>query len=280
MLRYLKAAFLSRIGIPALGQVPANVMAVVAFAALGTVDSGFWMLGAGLETLFLFTLATNSRFQRVVDAQDVRATEIDGDQKRRDLVRTLPTDLQSRLTHLSARCGRVAEIFRNQQAEDFVLEANQDALKRLEWVYLKLLVARHNLMSTGSSETETALRARIASLESELKQTPDSGPLRQSRSATLAILKERLANVRRREESLAEIDSDLTRIDAQVDLMIENATIQGKPQTIATDIDLATNLAGSSLFGESETVVADLDQEYNAPHSLPRGVPRSTPEKN
>jgi hypothetical protein len=276
VLRYLKAAFFCRVPLPALGEVPANVLAIVAFAALGAVDAGFWMLGAGLETLFLFSLATNSRFQRVVDARDVHATEIDGDQKRRDLVRTLPTDLQSRFTHLSARCGRVAEIYRNQQAEDFVLESNRDALKRLEWVYLKLLVARHNLLSTASSETEAALRARAAALESELKQTGDNGPLRQSRSATLAILKERLANVRRREESLAEIDSDLTRIDAQVDLMIENATIQGKPQTIATDIELATNLAGASLFGESETAVADLDQEYNIPHSLPR----STPEKN
>jgi hypothetical protein len=87
--------------------------------------------------------------------------------------------------------------------------------------------------------------------------------------ATLAILKERIVNVRRRQESLAEIESDLTRIEAQVDLMVENATIQGKPQTISTDIELATNLAGASLFGDSETMVADLDQAYNAPHRVP-----------
>jgi hypothetical protein len=49
------------------------------------------------------------------------------------------------------------------------------------------------------------------------------------------------------------------------------SAVQGKPQTISTDIDLATNLAGASLFGECETAVADLDRAYNAPHRVPEG---------
>jgi hypothetical protein len=276
VLRYLKAAFFSRVPVPALGALPLNVLGVVAFGALGLVDSGFWMLGAGLETLFLVGLATNARFQKVVDAQGSLTAGIDAEGKRRELVRSLPSDLQTRLVVLTGKCHRVAEIFRNQQAEDFVLEANHDALQRLEWVYLKLLVAQQNLLTTANSETEVTLRSRIAALENDLRQGSESDSLRQSRSATLAILKERVANVRRRAESLAEIESDLTRIDAQVDLMMENATIQGKPQTIATDIELATNLAGSSLFGEAESAVADLDQAYSAPHSITPGVP----EKN
>jgi len=267
--RYLKAAFFSKVPIPGLGPLPANVLGVVAFGALGVAEPAFWLLGTGLETVFLFMLATNPRFQRSVDAQEVRGIETGADQKRRDLVRTLPPELQGRLRVLTARCSQVGEIFRNQQVQDFVLEAHQDALHRLEWVYLKLLVARHNLLSTASTETETALRARVTTLEAELQEGGDSSSLRQSRMATLAILKERIVNVRRRQESLAEIESDLTRIEAQVDLMVENATIQGKPQTISTDIELATNLAGASLFGDSETMVADLDQAYNAPHRIP-----------
>jgi hypothetical protein len=137
-------------------------LGVVAFGALGVAEPAFWLLGTGLETVFLFMLATNPRFQRSVDAQEVRGIETGADQKRRDLVRTLPAELQGRLRVLTARCSQVGEIFRNQQAQDFVLEAHQDALHRLEWVYLKLLVARHNLLSTASTETEAALRARVS----------------------------------------------------------------------------------------------------------------------
>jgi hypothetical protein len=274
--RYIKAAFFVRAPVPALGQVPVNLLGVIAFGILGVADPSFWLLGAGLETLFIFSLATNARFQKVVDAEQVRAGDGDAETKRRNLVATLPAELQKRLAILQAKCGRVQEIFRNQQAEQFVLEANQDSLERLEWVYLKLLVAHHNLTAPASADTAASLGSKIAALEAELKTGRDSEALRQSRSATLAILRERLTNIGRRQESLAEIESDMTRIEAQVDLMIENATIQGKPQTIATDIELATNLAGGAIFGDSGSAVADLDETFSAPH---RPAPRA-PERN
>jgi hypothetical protein len=266
--RYLKAAFLCRVPVPALGEVPANVLGVIALGALGFADAGFWFLGAGLETLFLYALSSNPRFQKVVDARALAVGEVDADQKRRELIHTLPAPLQSRLGALGAKCRRAQEVIRNQQSEEFVIEANQDALQRLQWVFLKLLVAQNNLLANTGADSESALRTRIASLEADLQKSADSGPLRQSKSATLAILKERLANIGRRAQSLEEIESDLTRIEAQVDLMLENASIQGKPQAIGLDIELATNLAGASVFGDSEATVADLEQAYSRPHQF------------
>jgi hypothetical protein len=83
-------------------------------------------------------------------------------------------------------------------------------------------------------------------------------------------LKERLASFQRRQEALQEIASDLTRIEAQVDLMLDNASIQGKPQTISLDIELATNLAGSLLYGDSEPAIADLDHALKAKPDAPQ----------
>lgn len=265
VLRYIKAAFFLRLPVRALGQVPVNLLVVIGLGILGITEPTFWLLGAGLETAFLFLLATNPRFQKLVEAADVRIDENDAEQKRRLLITTLPLESQQRLLRLSAKCSQVSEIFHNQQADEFVLEANRDALRRLEWVYLKLLVAEHNLLSTKSSETEADLKKRIESLAAGQKDVSDSDSLRQSRAATINILRERLANIARRAQSTEEVESDLTRIEAQVDLMIENAIIQGKPQTIATDIELATNLAGSSIFGDSETAVSDLDHAFSRP---------------
>jgi len=260
--QYLKSAFFARVPVPGLGEVPVNILGVTAFAILGFGEPAFWFLGAGLETLFLYLLATNERFQKVVDSGHLHVSEASAEMKRQELIRGLPPELQRRFMAITARCAKAGDAVRGQETDDFTLEANQDALKRLEWVYLKLLVARNNLLSATSSETEDTLRRNIAVIEGELQSGGDSEALRRSKVATVAILKERLANIGRRSDSIEEIDSDLLRIEAQVELMLENATIKGKPQTIATDIELATNLASTTLFGDSGSAVADLDEVY------------------
>ena len=68
--------------------------------------------------------------------------------------------------------------------------------------------------------------------------------------------------MRTKQQTLAEIESDLTRIDNQVDLILENATMQGKPQTISADIELASDLLGGSVFGEDESAISQLEQTY------------------
>ncbi len=259
MFRYVKAAFLSRVDIPGLGRIPANILGVIGFGFLGLVEPSLWLLGTGLETLFLFTLSTNGRFQKVVDAADLRLDDSDAAQKRHRLISSLPNEDQQRLAMLTSKCYRVGEIYRTQQAEEFTIAAGGDALERLKWVYVKLLVARHNLVANTAGDSEPGLRSKTAALEADLQKSPRDTPLYQSRAATLAILKERLTNFQRRQEALQEIESDLTRIEAQVDLMLENASIQGKPQTLSLDLELATNLSSPLLYGDSEPAIADID---------------------
>src|SRR5262249_19689513 len=149
-----------------------------------------------------------------------------------------------------------------QQAENYILDSNAQALSNLQWVYLKLLVARHHLTNPLNGETQQTLGKKIEELEKDLQGGEETESLRQSKTATLGILKKRLATMGRKKQTLAEIESDLTRIDNQIDLILENATVQGKPQTISTDIELASDLLGGAVFGEDESTVSDLDQTY------------------
>lgn len=257
MWRYLKAAFLVGVPVPGLGRLPLNVMGAAAFGILGFAEPSLWLLGLGLETSVLFALTTSERFRRVVDAEQLSSSEHDVEAQRRTLITTLPPDLQRRLIDLTRTCRRVLEV--SEQSDDFLVETNRDALQRLEWVYLKLLVARNNLAAIPDSSAETNLKAQVAELSKSLSSGSASASLRHSKEATLAILQERLANVRRRAETLDEIESDLARIEAQTQLLLENATMQGKPSSISTDIELASNLASSNLYGDSGTAVADID---------------------
>jgi len=260
--RYLKAAFLVGVQVPALGRVPVNALAAAGFLILGFGHPGFWFLGLATEAAIVPSLAFNKRFQKVVDAADKEITSGDSQSKRISLVKQLPSDYQSRLSTLERRCGKVLEVYRNAQADDFVVDTNHDALENLKWVYLKLLIARYHLLTAGTDDTPQSLERKIKSLEADLADATETAALRQSKAATLDILKRRLANIQRREQSLEEVESDLTRVESQVDLILDNAAMQGKPQTISTDIELASDLVGGGLFGEAESAVADLDRDY------------------
>jgi hypothetical protein len=153
-----------------------------------------------------------------------------------------------------------------------VIDTNRDALENLKWVYLKLLIARYHLLTAGTEDTPEGLEKRIKSLEAELQDGSETQALRQSRAATLDILRRRLANIHRREQSLEEVESDLTRVESQVDLILDNAAMQGKPQTISTDIELASDLVSGGIFGDAESAVADLDRDYRRSHTLAKAT--------
>ena len=263
MWRYLKAAFLVGVNLPALGRVPMNAVAAAGFLILGFGHPGFWFLGLAAEAAIVPALAFNKRFQKVVDAEDRQASDGDSQTKRTSLIQLLPADDKQRLANLDRRCSKVLEVYRNAQAEEFLIDTSRDALENLKWVYLKLLIARYHLLTAGTDDTPESLKKKIDSLQRELGSSQESPSLRQSKAATLDILQRRLANIQRREQSLEEVESDLTRVESQVDLILDNAAMQGKAQTISSDIELASDLVSGGMFGDAESTVADLDRNYS-----------------
>jgi len=274
--RYLKAAFLVGLEVPALGRLPVNALAAAGFLILGFGHPGFWFLGLGAEALIVPALAFNKRFQNVVDAEQRQAANGDSQAKRSSLIQLLPADYKRRLSELERKCEKVLEVYRNAQADDYIIDTNREALENLKWVYLKLLIARYHLLTAGTEDTPEALSKKVESLQAELAKSQDTPALQQSKAATLDILKRRLANVQRREQSLEEVESDLTRVESQVDLILDNAAMQGKPQTISTDIELASDLVTGGMFGEAESAVADLDRNYGKAHTGGRGATAET----
>jgi len=270
--RYLKAAFLVGVDVPALGRLPLNALAAAGFFILGFGHPGFWFLGAAAESLIVPALAFNKRFQTVVDASERQISSDDSQAKRNSLVQLLPADYKRRLADLERKCEKVLEVYRNAQADEYIIDTNCEALENLKWVYLKLLIARYHLLTAGTEDTPEALAKKVESLQAELANGRDTPALRQSKAATLDILRRRLANVQRREQSVEEVESDLTRVESQVDLILDNAAMQGKPQTISTDIELASDLVSGGMFGDAESAVADLDRNYSKPHTSGRSA--------
>jgi hypothetical protein len=260
VLRYLSAAFWARPRIWGLGRVPWNALAVFGAAIFGFAEHAVWLGGLGLETLYLFSIGTNPRFQRWVDAQDVAAVAGETEEGRAQLVQSLGGAARQRLVRLEEKVTRIEKMYQQSRGDDYLYDTNRDAIKKLTWAFLKLLVAQRNLLMLGNQSNEMELQQKIAALEGELKgATTDT--LRESKKATIDILRQRVNNGRRRAETLAEVDSDLGRVEAQIDLALEQASMKDKPTAISANIQLVSRMLDDD-YGDASSTIASLDQKY------------------
>lgn len=266
MIRALKAAFLLRYPIKGLGQVPVNLVGLACCGLLGFGNPGFWFAGIGLETAYLATLATNWRFQRWANAQARVRETVDVDGKRLALFQQLSQPDKLVMERLTRKCRRIETLWRSN--EDVVLQSNEEALRDLQWVYLKLLLARQHVVGSETEVNESSLHGDVQSLERELANSRLSNAARESKRATLALLRRRAENIGRRSQTLDEIASDLARIEAQVALLLENTSLEGKPQAVSADLDLASQLLDGSFFGASAEDIAAVDAAYGRGQSV------------
>lgn len=267
MLKYLKEAFWLGPQVPGLGRLPVNALAAAGFAILGFGHEGFWLLGAGLEAAYLTLMASHPRFQRAIDARERFLEAGSAEEGRRSLAASLGPESRRRFDALEAKIASALQTGREAHLNALEIESRRDALERLSWIALKLLVARHQLEASRLHAGEADLKRRIAGLVQEMAAGGDEpSALRQSQSATLDILHRRLRNLGRSEQTLKQIDSDLTRIEAQVDLAFESATLQGGGELVAANLELASEALKDGLdFGDWEKAVVSVDQAYAAP---------------
>ncbi len=280
MFQYLKDAFLARPHLPGLGAFPINVVAVACFIILGFGHPGFWLLGAGLEVAYLFFVATDSRFRKWVRAHEEARMSAEDEAKWKRLINQLTHRSRRRLSDLEAKCIKVMHLHRMSDAEDELIASNQYALKELMWVFLKLLIAQRNLYVSGHGGDEVEIRRSLAELEEELQRNDISRSLRESKAATVNILNKRLKNLERREQYNEEIESNLTRIEAQVDLALENASMKDRPDFISTDIEMAGILLDHMLYGDEESTVADLEDSFIKQNPVSVNLPQRVEEPN
>ncbi|MDW8262804.1 MAG: hypothetical protein RMJ35_09795, partial [Phycisphaerales bacterium] len=85
-----------------------------------------------------------------------------------------------------------------------------------------------------------------------------------SKEETLRILQRRMELLARRAQTIAEIEADLVRIEAEVDLALENATLGPQATCVTGSVKLATTMLESDLFGASQRDVDALDASYRS----------------
>jgi hypothetical protein len=271
---YVKAAFNAR----PLGMfVAPNWIGLGAFGLLGMMEPGFWVLGAGLELGYLFALATNERFQRLVAAVPLVEATADWNKRIQALVGRLDAGDRRIYDLLSQRCRSIIDLQLHGVSPATVpggLESQADGLGRLSWMFLRLLVARRTIQQViGESGDGTDLRKRLSALERQQADASLTEELRRSLGGQLDILKQRLLQRTEAERKLTYIDAELERIQQQVELIREQAALSTDPELLSQRIDEIT-----ATLGTTGQWIRDQQQVYGAMEDLLTDPPPLAPD--
>lgn len=251
---YIREAFNAR---PFGLLIPPNWIALGVFALLGIkVDPGFLVLGAGLELGYLFALANNSRFQRLITGKALLEEERQELARTATKVKTLSPESKRRFELLRAKCDSVLAHYQGGKRGDGVLLATHaESLNRFVWIFLQLLLTREGILNLAregklSRETQSRLEGQARDLERQLKGDDLRPELQRSLEGKLAIVRQRIDNLSEGEKKLEYVESELSRIEQQVELLREQTVLSRDSDALTTQIDVV----GASLGDTAEWI--------------------------
>jgi hypothetical protein len=241
---YVKAAFFRPMKLPLLGAMPANLMALGALGLLGlAISPGFWLLGAALETTYLFTLAGSARFQRLVQGEQALQTQAEWSLRIGRAVDRLSGAGRERYRALVAQCRKVLGVSETLDADSLVgvRDLRGQGLNQLLSIFLRLLTSKDIITQNVRSLDGARLRKEIEALEKRLAGADPESALHRSLKGTADIQRRRLENLDKAAESLQVIEAELDRIEQQVELIREESAVSGKPEALSLRLDAVTS---------------------------------------
>lgn len=240
---YVWAAFNARpLGMP----IPPNWIGLVAVGMLGFfIDPGVLLIGAGLEIGYLVALTSSRRFRNVVDAQQPLPAVPD---RRGALISQLDANALAQHEALEERCRAILALNRDGEA---LLTQQDEQLRQLCWLHLRLLAARSAVQTVADTGTEDRreLERKLRDLEKRRAQANDGADdLATSLDGQLSILRMRLSQFDEARNRLAYLDAEIERLRQQAELIREqsllavggtdssslSSTIQGLGDSLAT----------------------------------------------
>jgi hypothetical protein len=227
---YLAAAFNARpLGMP----VPPNWFGVAAFALLGAfVNPALWLIGIGLEGLYLWTLSRHPRFRATVDAEQ---GSTDWRARYAQLNAYLAQDARDQQTTIEAQANEICDLLSRTGAT----QMQMSDVRQMAWVHLKLLAARASVLQVIASAGRESrnLEEQERRLIDRLSRETVSDELKRSLEQQLEVIRERRSGHADAERRRELIDAEIERLRQQVSLVREQALLATDEHSAAASLD-------------------------------------------
>jgi hypothetical protein len=196
------------------------------------VNPGLWLVGAGLEGLYLWWLSRHERFRAVVDAE---AGVSDSTSRYESMLAGLDSASQAHQYEIEREAAEIVGLLQRSEGHGSQIAD----VRQMAWLHLKLLSARASFAEVVAAaererraldEQERRCRERLAANDTDEE-------LRRSLEQQLEVLKARQdahRDARRRREL---VDAELTRLRQQVSLVREQALLATDENNLGNSLD-------------------------------------------
>jgi len=262
---YVKAAFNQEVNFPGLGHLPLNKILLGTGFVLGLANPGFWFLTLGLEVLYLWGMSSNPNYQKLVAISKKQVKDEAWEQKQYSLLSNLDQDSRGRYHRLLDKCAAIIKISGTEKNK--IYDYQSAGLNQLVWMFLKLLSSRRKMENMLSGTSRETVENEIRDLSAKIANEPEGSALQRSMQGTLEIQKRRLENLIKAKENLRVVEAELDRIEKQVTLLNEEASVTSDPDLLSVRLDnVMTSLSSTSqwmseqgdMFGEDISMPKNL----------------------
>ena len=253
--------------------VPPNWIALSAIGLLGLRNPGFWLIGAGVELAYLFSLATNRKFQEWVARRGSAGSEQAFQEKQDALIARLSDTDQARYVAFVSRCRTILDQFNQLDSSGAAAQVQAEGLGKLTWVYLRLLLARRAMLRVlkdpSTSETEE-LQVRLDRVKARLDEKTMDEDLRKSLGSQAEILAQRVNQRSEGRDKLEFLEAEILRIQEQVELLREQSALGADADGLSRRLDEITGSLGGATewIADQQKVYGQLDDLLDEPPPL------------
>ena len=227
---YLAAAFNARpFGMP----IPPNWFAIATIALLGAViNPGIWLIGAGLEGLYLWALSRNERFRAIVDGESKGEN---WDSRYQSLIAYLDEDARDAQLSIEQQAREIVDLLTRTGATELQI----GDVRQLAWLHLKLLAARGSLVQvlSAAARERRSLEEQERRVIDRLSEGDADDELKRSLEQQLNVIRSRRAAHADAERRRELVDAELERLKQQISLVREQALLATDEHSVRSSLD-------------------------------------------
>jgi hypothetical protein len=194
------------------------------------------ILAGGIELMYLAIVPQNWRFQRLVRSWKFSEEQQRHQQKLSQMLRSLPSDMQSRYWKLGEVCSSIHNNFNQLSTTSQIFLQQMDGrLSGLLNGYARLLLAAAQQQQYLRSTDQNEIKREVAALQKSLSSDPPR--VQEINKKRIEILSKRLEKYDKLCENRKVVDAQCSAVEDVLHLIRDQSVTMRDPQQISDQLD-------------------------------------------
>jgi hypothetical protein len=194
------------------------------------------ILAGGMELMYLAIVPQNWRFQRLVRSWKFSEEQQRHQQKLSQMLRSLPSDMQSRYWKLGEVCSSIHNNFNQLSTTSQIFLQQMDGrLSGLLNGYARLLLAAAQQQQYLRSTDQNEIKREVATLQKSLSSDPPR--VQEINKKRIEILSKRLEKYDKLCENRKVVDAQCSAVEDVLHLIRDQSVTMRDPQQISDQLD-------------------------------------------